>query len=85
MYTLFGGIKLMAQAKMIYVAQKTHGRLKLLAAQQNRTMGEMVEHLLEKELADLANPWTSLEGLLLQQKALEQVWNDPKLDVYDDD
>ncbi|MGH7432919.1 MAG: hypothetical protein ACREJL_04110 [Candidatus Methylomirabilales bacterium] len=44
-----------------------------------------MEELVEQELADLANPWTSPEGLLLQQDVLGRVWDDPALDVYDHD
>jgi acetoacetate decarboxylase len=39
----------------------------------------------EQELADLANPWTSPAGLLLQQHVMARVWDDPALDVYDHD
>ncbi len=39
----------------------------------------------DRELAELANPWTSPEGLLLQQAVLARVWDDPALDVYDED
>ncbi|MBI3997686.1 MAG: hypothetical protein HY355_01545 [Armatimonadetes bacterium] len=48
-------------------------------------MGEVVEALVAEELAELANPWTGPEGLWLQQKALAEVWDDPALDVYNDD
>jgi hypothetical protein len=48
-------------------------------------MGQVVEELVEQELADLANPWTSPEGLLLQQDVLAQAWDDPALDVYEHD
>ncbi len=48
-------------------------------------MGQTVEELVDEELAELANPWTSAEGLWLQQKALAEVWEDPALDVYNDD
>jgi acetoacetate decarboxylase len=48
-------------------------------------MGELVRELVEQELADLANPWTSPEGLALQQHVLAQVWDDPALDVYNHD
>jgi hypothetical protein len=47
-------------------------------------MGQTVEDLVAEELAELANPWTSPEGLWLQQKALGEVWDDPALDVYKD-
>lgn len=75
----------MPRAKMVYVSEKTHRRLKLLAARRNRPMGELVEKLVEEELAELANPWTSPEGLMLQQTVLGQVWDDPALDIYNDD
>jgi hypothetical protein len=48
-------------------------------------MGKVVEELVDQELADLINPWIATEGLMLQQKALAAVWDDPALDVYDDD
>jgi len=75
----------MGRAKMVYVSEEAHQRLKLIAARRNRPMGQVVEQLVEQELADLANPWTSPEGLLLQQQVLARVWDDPALDVYDHD
>ena len=75
----------MARAKMVYISPEAHQRLKLIAARRNRPMGQVVEELVEQELADLANPWTSPEGLLLQQDVLARVWDDPALDVYDHD
>jgi hypothetical protein len=75
----------MPPVKMVYVSVEAHRRLRLLAAQQNRTMGQVVAELVDQELADLVNPWTSTEGLMLQQKALSAVWDDPALDVCDDD
>ena len=48
-------------------------------------MGEVVERFVKHELADLVNPWTSPEGLALQQEVLAQVWDDPGLDVYNVD
>lgn len=75
----------MPRAKMVYISEEAHQRLKLIAARRNRPMGQVVEELVEQELADLANPWTSPEGLLLQQHVLARVWDDPALDVYDHD
>ena len=75
----------MGRAKMVYISEEAHQRLKLIAARRNRPMGQVVEELVEQELADLANPWTSPEGLLLQQDVLARVWDDPALDVYDHD
>lgn len=75
----------MARAKMVYISPEAHQRLKLIAARRNRPMGQVVEELVEQELADLANPWTSPEGLLLQEHVLARVWDDPALDVYDHD
>lgn len=75
----------MPRGKIVYVSEEAHRRLKLLAARRNRSMGQTVEDLVAQELADLANPWTSSEGLWLQQKALAEVWDDPALDVYNDD
>lgn len=74
----------MARAKIVYVSEEAHRRLKLLAAWRSRTMGQTVEELVTEELAELANPWTSPEGLWLQQKALAEAWEDPALDVYND-
>ncbi len=75
----------MTRAKIVYIPEQAHRRLKLLAARRNRPMGEVVEELVERELAELANLWTSPEGLLLQQAVLARVWDDPALDVYDED
>jgi len=75
----------MARGKMVYISREAHQRLKLLAARRNSPMGEVVSELVAAELAELANPWTSPEGLWLQQKALAEVWDDPALDVYNDD
>jgi hypothetical protein len=70
--------------KMVYLTPQGHQRLKLLAARRNLPMGRVTEDLIERELAELANPWTSPDGLLLQQAALAKVWADPALDVYQD-
>lgn len=75
----------MSRGKMVYISEAAHQKLKLLAAHRNRPMGEVVEELIKQELADLVNPWTSPEGLILQQHVLAQVWDDPALDVYNDD
>lgn len=75
----------MARAKMVYISEEAHRRLRLLAARRNRPMGRVVEELVEEELADLVNPWTGVEGLTLQQKVLAAVWDDPALDVYNHD
>jgi acetoacetate decarboxylase len=75
----------MPAAKMVYVSVEAHQRLRLLAARRNRPMGKVVEELVNQELADLVSPWTGTEGLMLQQRALAAVWDDPALDVYDDD
>ena len=75
----------MTRAKIVYIPEQAHRRLKLLAARRNRPMGEVVEELVDRELAELANLWTSPEGLLLQQAVLARVWDDPALDVYDED
>ena len=65
--------------KLVYVAPDTHRRLKLLAARRNRTMGEMVGQLVDEELTDLSNVWTSAEGLKLQERMLAKAWADPAL------
>lgn len=70
---------------MVYVSEGTHRRLKVLAARRNRSMGELVEELVANEAEELENPWLSPAGLRIQQKALQEVWGDPALDVYDDD
>lgn len=75
----------MPRAKMVYVSEDAHRQLKLLAARRNRPMGEVVEELVGQEVADLGNPWISPAGLMLQQNVLAHVWDDPALDVYDDD
>ena len=75
----------MARGKSVYISREAHQRLKLLAARRNSPMGEVVSDLVAVELAELANPWTNPEGLWLQQQALAEVWDDPSLDVYNDD
>jgi len=75
----------MPPVKMVYLSEEAHRHLRLLAARRNRPMGKVVEELVDQELADLVNPWTGTGGLMLQQKALAAVWDDPALDVYDDD
>jgi hypothetical protein len=71
------------ERKMVYISEEGHGRLKLLAAHRSRPMGEVIDDLVAQELADLVNPWTGPEGLMLQQNILARLWNDPALDVYD--
>ena len=75
----------MSRTKMVYVSDDTHRRLKILAARRNRSMGELVEEMVEGEAEEIDNPWLSPAGLGLQQQALHEVWGDPALDVYDDD
>ena len=75
----------MPKTKMVYISKEAHRQLKLLAARRSRTMGEVVQELVNQEVVDLANPWTSPEGLTLQQTVLARVWDDPTLDVYDHD
>jgi hypothetical protein len=48
-------------------------------------MGELLEELVEREAEELENPWLSESGLKVQEKALDELWSDPALDVYDDD
>jgi len=74
-----------ARGKIFYVSEEAHRQLRFLAARRNRSMGQTVEELVAEELAELSNPWTSREGLWLQQKALTEIWDDPALDVYDND
>lgn len=80
-YTIFN----MSTVRIVYVSDRTHRRLKLLAARRRRTMGALVEELVEQEAADLGNLWTSPEGLAVQQQALAAMWEDPALDVYNED
>ena len=75
----------MPRVKMVYVSEATHRRLKILAARRNRSMGKLVEELVERESEELENPWLSPVGLGLQEKALKEVWDDPQLDAYDAD
>ncbi|PYV08001.1 MAG: hypothetical protein DMG07_27030 [Acidobacteria bacterium] len=70
---------------MVYISSDAHRRLRLLAARRNRSMGEVVETLIGQELAEITNPWTGPEGLMLQEQILAKVWDDPALDVYNDD
>ena len=76
---------IMSTTRIVYVSDQTHRRLKQLAARRGRTMGALVEELVEQEAAELGNVWTSPEGLLVQQGALAKVWEDPSLDVYNTD
>ena len=71
--------------KLVYISPDAHRRLKLLAARRSRTMGEMVAQLVDEELTDLSNIWTSTEGLKLQERMLAKAWADPALSVYDED
>ncbi len=75
----------MPRGKMVYISSDAHRRLRLLAARRNRPMGEVVETLIGQELAEITNPWTGPEGLMLQEQILAKVWDDPALDVYNDD
>jgi hypothetical protein len=75
----------MPRPKMVYLTPLGHRRLKLLAARRNLSMGKLMEELIDRELEDLANPWTGPDGLLLQQQVLAQAWSDPALDVYNHD
>lgn len=74
----------MPRGRMIYVSERAHRHLKLPAAHCNRPMGKVVEELIVGEMVGLAGPWLSPEGMLLQQRALSKVWDDPALDVYND-
>jgi hypothetical protein len=74
----------MAHAKMVYVSEEAHHHLKLIAARRKRPMGKIVEEWVEQEMSDLSNPWTTPEGLSVQQQALAPLWEDKALDVYND-
>lgn len=73
----------MPRGKKVPISETTHQRLEVLAARRKRPMGRMVEELVEREVDELSNPWLSSEGLSLKEKALEAVWGDSALDVYD--
>ena len=75
----------MPRDKMVYVSESAHRLLKILAARRGRSMGELVEELVEREAEELKNPWLTPPGLRVQEKALKEVWGDPALDVYDED
>ena len=75
----------MSRGRVVYVPDEAHRRLRLLAAKRERSMGEVVAALVEQEFAELLNPWTNPDGLVLQQKILAGVWADPDLDIYNDD
>lgn len=75
----------MSRNKMVYVSDSAHRLLKILAARRGRSMGELVEELLEQEAEELRNPWLTPPGLRVQEKALEEAWGDPALDIYDED
>lgn len=75
----------MPRHKMVYISIDAHRQLRLLAARRNRPMGEVVATLIGHELVELTNPWTEADGLLLQERMLAKVWDDPALDVYNDD
>jgi hypothetical protein len=74
----------MASNKIVYVSKHVHMKLKILSAQRGRPMGKVLEELVESELEDLANPWVNPGGLSIQQEAVESVWDDPDLDVYNE-
>jgi len=48
-------------------------------------MGEMLEELINAEVDDQANPWIAPGGLSLQQAAADSAWDDPELDVYNEE
>jgi hypothetical protein len=75
----------MASNKIVYVSKHVHMKLKMLSAQRGRSMGKVLEELVESEVDDMANPWVNPDGLSLQQKAVESAWDDPDLDAYNDD
>jgi hypothetical protein len=73
------------KAQAVRIVRESGKSVAAVAARRNRPMGEVVDELVDRELAELANLWTSPEGLLLQQAVLASVWDDPALDVYDED
>lgn len=44
----------MPRPKMVYLTAAAHQRLRLLAARRSRTMGEIVEEMVEREMAEPA-------------------------------
>ena len=81
MYT----ISTMSAQRIVYVTDQTHQRLKLIAVRRGRTMGELVDDLVEQEATELGNVWTGPDGLAVQRRALVRIWEDPSLDVYNED
>jgi hypothetical protein len=75
----------MPSEKTLYVSEATHRRLKILAAKRNRSMGDLVAEMVERETEDLDNAWLSPGGLELQSQMLRDAWDDPALDVYNRD
>lgn len=75
----------MPRGKMVYISERAHLQLKLLAARRSKPMGRVVEDLLDREAEDLASAWIGPEGLALQQRVLAHVWDDPALDIYNRD
>ena len=73
------------QGRSLVDAKAGRYAVKPVAERRNRTMGAIVEEMVERELAEMAGPWTGPEGLLLQQRMLAQAWSDPTLDVYNRD
>ena len=70
---------------MIYVSPATHRKIRMLAAREGRTMGQVVGRLADQRIAFESNPWIEGVGLSLQGEALARVWDDPELDMFDDD
>jgi hypothetical protein len=75
----------MTRGKILYVSEATHRRLKIIAARRNRSMGQVVEDLVDREAEELENIWLSPAGLDMQDQVLRDAWEDPALDVYDSD
>ncbi|MGH7571654.1 MAG: hypothetical protein ACREMK_07410 [Gemmatimonadota bacterium] len=74
----------MARDKMVYISEAAHRRLKILAARRSRSMGQVVEELVEREAEELDNPWLTPSGLRVQENGPREFWGYPALDVYDD-
>jgi hypothetical protein len=75
----------MPREKTVYVSEAAHRRLKILAARRNRSIGDLLEEMVEREAEEFENPWLTPSGLRVQETALTEVWGDPALDVHDDD
>lgn len=75
----------MAGSKIVYISERVHKKLKIISAQRGRPMGKLIEEMVDAEMDDQTNPWLGPAGLNLQQTAAIDAWDDPDLDVYNDE